>query len=375
MAEKSEQDDQKPPGAVIAYSPAETGQYIGCPGIVILPGGACLASHSFFGPGSTCDRMRVFRSEDRGETWKHAADIEGQFWSTLFLHNGALYLMGTSAEWGHVVIRRSTDCGKTWTQPRDRRTGLLLAEGRYHSAPVPVVVHRGRIWRSMEDMHPTVVWGRNFRAFVMSAPADADLLDADNWTASNRLRFDPAWLQGENPGWLEGNVVVTPEGNLVNILRVHAVPDYGKAAVAEISEDGRTVSFDPETGFIEFYGGLTKFTIRYDPVTNRYWSLVNKVTNPRNAEFQRNVLALVSSADLRNWSVESIILRHREGEALLQGDKYAFQYADWQFEGDEIVAASRTAFRDAHNFHDANYLTFHRVPGFRRFLSSARPSP
>lgn len=50
-------------------------------------------------------------------------------------------------------------------------------------------------------------------------------------------------------------------------------------------------------------------------------------------------------------------------------EKHAFQYVDWQFDGADLVAASRTAFDDglggAHNQHDANYMTFHRVRAFR----------
>ena len=49
--------------------------------------------------------------------------------------------------------------------------------------------------------------------------------------------------------------------------------------------------------------------------------------------------------------------------------KHAFQYIDWLFDGDDIVAVSRTAFDDdeggACDFHNANYLTFHRFRGFR----------
>lgn len=52
-------------------------------------------------------------------------------------------------------------------------------------------------------------------------------------------------------------------------------------------------------------------------------------------------------------------------------DFYGFQYVDWQFDGKDIILASRTAFDDvsggAHSFHDANFLTFHRIAGFRQF--------
>ena len=43
---------------------------------------------------------------------------------------------------------------------------------------------------------------------------------------------------------------VTPEGNLVNILRVNSLPVVDRAAVVQISDGGRKVRFDPQTGFI-----------------------------------------------------------------------------------------------------------------------------
>ena len=57
--------------------------------------------------------------------------------------------------------------------------------------------------------------------------------------------------------------------------------------------------------------------------------------------------------------------------------KHGFQYPDWQFAGDDIVAVSRTAYDDgvggAHNYHDANFLTFHRISGFRQVKNLELP--
>ncbi|MBN1672274.1 MAG: exo-alpha-sialidase [Kiritimatiellae bacterium] len=347
-----------PPGTPIAHSPPASGRFIGSPSLARLTASRYVASHDWFESGAQAEGVTaVYASNDAGQTWRHAADVNGQFWSTLFTHAGALYLMGTSGPNGAVAIRRSTDGGRTWTAPRDRATGLLLSTGRYHTAPVPVVVHAGRVWRAMEDIAGHGTWPATFRAFVMSARAGSNLLDAENWVCSNRLAFDPAWLPGEQPGWLEGNVVVTPQDGLDNILRVNTVPAFGRAAAATVSTSGKQLSFQPETGFIPFPGGMSKFTIRHDPVSRRYWALVNKVTTG-NAH-QRSVLALSSSADLRLWRAETVILEHADEE------KVGFQYADWQFDGEDIIAVCRTAFDDAPNFHDANYLTFHRVKGFR----------
>jgi formylglycine-generating enzyme required for sulfatase activity len=344
------------PGVVIDHSPAASGKYIGSPSIAVLPNGSYVASHDYFGPATNENRTAIFRSDDAGKTWRRLTEFDGQFWSTLFVHHGVLYIIGTSGQYGHAVIRRSTDGGQTWTTPKGSRTGQLFATGQYHCAPVPVVVHKGRIWRAMEDRYPPEGWGSNFRSFVLSAPVDANLLNAASWTASNRLRFDQAW-----PGkaWLEGNVVVTPDDKIVNILRVEN-KDKELAAVVRVSEDGKSVSFDPKRDFIHFYGGTNKFTIRYDPVSKRYWSLVDKEKNPK---AYRNVLTLVSSADLRTWRVESVILHHPDSV------KHAFQYVDWLFEGNDIIAVSRTAYDDglggAHRAHDANFLTFHRIRNFR----------
>ena len=343
--------DVPPPGVIIDRSPDPSRVYIGSPSIAVLPSGEYLASHDFFGPGTTNSQTAVFASQDRGATWRKVATLDGQWWSTLFVHRGALYILGTSKEYGTVVIRRSTDAGRTWTSPRDRDSGLLRDDGRYHCAPVPVVIHQGRIWRTVEYF--TGQWGTGFCPLVLSAPIDADLLRAEAWTATKRLEWGHWQPYG---GWLEGNVVVTPEGRLVDILRVQK-PGGGKAARVHIGEDGKTLHFDPAKDFLDIPGGSCKFTIRYDGQSKRYWSLVNKENDPPAV---RNVLALVSSPDLEHWTVRSIIQRHP--------DKlhHAWQYVNWLFDGNDLIAASRTAWDGSHSFHDANYLTFHRIADFRR---------
>ena len=369
LAAAGQADFSKVPGVVIAHSPAASGRYIGSPSLALLPDGAYVASHDLFGPksGSRSQGItHVFRSEDKGKTWSHVARLRGQFWSSLFVHRGALYILGTSRVYGHVVIRRSTDGGHTWTEPRDSHTGLLLADGRYHCAPVPVIVHRGRVWRAMEDAHGPDGWGKHFRAFVLSAPADADLLEASNWTASNRIARDPRWLGGKFNGWLEGNAVVTPDGRIADILRVDCPSDHETAAIVTVSPDGKTATFEPASGFVAFPGGAKKFTIRFDPLSRLYWSLANYVP-PQERRGRpaatRNTLALLSSPDLRSWTVRAIVLHHPDPA------KHAFQYADWHFDGDDIVAVSRTAYDNglggAHNYHDANFLTFHRIRNYR----------
>jgi hypothetical protein len=195
-------------------------------------------------------------------------------------------------------------------------------------------------------------WG-DFEALVMSAPLDAELLVAGSWRFSRRLPKQEGFC------WLEGNVVLDIDGKMVNVLRTNNGGD-DKAAFVSVSDDGRELSFDRERGLIDMPGGGAKFTIRYDPQTARYWSIASKQTNPI---AYRNHLVLTSTADLRNWQVEAPLLHHTDAQ------KHAWQYVDWQFDGDDIVFVSRTAFDDksggAQSAHDANYLTFHRIQDFR----------
>ena len=86
-----------PPGVVIDYQAAATRQYIGSPSIAILADGSYVASHDYFGAGSTQSTSavsRVFRSTDRGKTWRQTAEMRDQFWSNLFVHARTAVLDG-----------------------------------------------------------------------------------------------------------------------------------------------------------------------------------------------------------------------------------------------------------------------------------------
>lgn len=383
------------PGTVIDHSPAQSRIFIGSPSIVIMPDGTYVAKAS----GSHLT-TRVYHSHDRGKSWERIAIVEEMVWSNIFYHNKALYMMGTSAGHlrGHCVIRKSEDGGYTWTTPKDEDSGLLFEDISYHTAPMQIVIHNGRIWRTMEDEQgePRQYWGTRFRAFMMSASLDVDLLKASSWTASDRLGYNPEWLDGRFRGWLEGNAVVDPYGNIVNVLRVDYRPEGGKAAIIRYTEDGKRSSFDPEKDFIDFPGGNKKVFIRFDDKSNYYWALSNAILpkhaggnlekardyvrqriptsdNPSgeyafsNPERTRNTLVLMTSRNLRDWKIRKIVLYHPEIS------KHGFQYPHFVFDEDDIIFLSRTAYDDgqggADNQHNANYITFHRINDFRKLVA------
>ena len=345
-----------PPGVIIDHHPALKREYIGSPSIAIAADGGYVASHDFFGADSTQSSSavtRVFRSEDKGRTWRKTAEFNDQFWSNLFVHRGQLYLMGTTYEYGRIVIRKSADGGKSLSG-----AAILHQATGYHTAPVPIVEKGGRLWRAME-FHPEGKWGR-FEAFIISAFANADLTLASSWTMTSSLAY-PKNLAPEGETWLEGNVVLAKNGTLLNILRVH---NKEKTAITKL-KNGELV-FDK---MVDFPGGAKKFSIRYDRKTKQYWTLSNPALpqfpeSAVNPSLVRNTLVLMSSKDLISWKVERTVLSHPDVS------KHAFQYVDWQFDGNDLIVASRTAFDDetggAHRQHDANFLTFHRVEKFRK---------
>lgn len=376
----------------IKYQDPRTRTHLGGPSIVRVEDRTLVAIHCYGGiaapknsEGMDC-LTSVYRSQDEGETWELVNHLVGAKWSTLFGHRGDLYILGVSAAYGHIVIRRSTDNGLTWTHPIDEGSGLLFRGGQgkqppnYHCAPTPVVEHRGRLYRAFEDNDP-IGWPQGFQACVISCPTDADLLKADSWVMSNKLPYDPttdppefggAFTGGvhtrkvtQAAGWLEGNIVVGPDGALWNVMRVNSAPVCDRVAFIRVLDEGREIRFDP-ADFVAFPGGMSKFTIRRDPVDGLYWTLSNNITNPAYPS-QRNVLSLHVSSDLRRWRhAKTVLVDDRNVPEHESISTTGFQYVDWQFDGDNLIYVARVAYDGSPNYHDANRIVFGRVPSFRR---------
>ncbi len=358
-----------PPGIVIDYSPASTQLYLGSPSIAVLDDGAYVASHDGFGDGSVGYQSTtyIFRSEDKGKTWVHTANVQPMTWGKLFVFGGNLYLMGMESGLRSCVLVKSEDGGKSWSDAQK------ILGWRCHSSSVPVVQYNGRLWRGLEVKNPDInTWPQQFNAMMFSISVDDNLEDPSKWTRSNQLEYNSMYLDGFFQGWLEGNAVPGPDGSMKLVMRVQIPNSINgeKIAIIDVSDDGKTISFDPETGFATMPGGAKKFCIRYDDESKRYWVLSNYVGPEyasKNPAEIRNSLALCSSSDLRNWVVHKIILHSDDYE------KTGFQYVDWQVDNDDIVLVSRTAYEDgnggASSAHDNNFFTFHRVSHFRNLLN------
>lgn len=361
------------PGTIVSHIPKTEGKYVGSPSLCILPNGDYLASHDEFGPNANTGKSgitRIFKSVDKGSTWTEMTRLDGQYWSNLFLHNGVLYILGVKHGHGNIVIRKSIDGGQSWSIPSTSKTGVLF-NGAYHTAPTPVVVWNGRIWRAFENADAVnSKLPDRYGVLMISAPVDSDLLNAANWSMTNCIPADGTWLSGKFRGWLEGNAMITKEGKLLNVARVHVWPGTKeRLAMINVTADGSEIYFQPSLGFSIFPGGSKKFTIRYDRNTDRYITIANNIVDGLEEEYPanvRNTISLISSPNLIDWKIEHTLHHHDDVK------KHGFQYVDWLIDGEDLIYLSRTAWDDdyggADSAHNANYLTFHRLEDYKKYI-------
>ncbi|MCQ6562989.1 exo-alpha-sialidase [Paenibacillus mendelii] len=368
------------PGTVINYIHPEdyaygfSGRSPASPSIVELPDGRLVASHDVYWGNAGQNLSKVFRSEDNGETWTFIADLYPCFWGKLFVHQERLYMLATSTEYGDLLIGRSDDGGETWSAPTCLIEGGSRETGGPHKSSMPVTIHNGRLWTAI-DYGSWHIKGRHASG-VISASVDSNLLDAASWIATPFLPYDSSWegavKGGIRTNLLEGNVVKMPDNRLVSLLRYEcygASEEFGKAIYLEI--DPALPEASPSFGkVIDFPNNNSKFSVYYDAPSGLYWSLVNRYVAHVG---QRNVLSLVCSPDMEQWQVVKDILDYERNDWPEDYTKVGFQYVDWFVKGEDLLFASRTAINGAANYHNANYLTFHRIVKFRS-LTNQQPS-
>ncbi len=323
----------------------------------------------------------IYRSTDKGATWKLYSTPTSMNFTRLFEHNGALYIMGTESD-GELIICKSTDNGKTWTVPdATTRYGYInLPDGeKGHQAPTTIAVWGGRIWRAMETNRTdqTDLSYEQHYPYVISAPVNADLLDPEQWKCSNIVETENFYINGHTIYELiEGNVIVGPDDKLYNLLRGSCNTSSSKACLARVISSNTMEATTSD--FVNLPGGCKKFTVLYDEQSGLYWTLTNPspdseaYTYKHNGEYAsglksgliRNRVSLYSSPDLKNWTL-------RKENVLYNSDPFfhGFQYIDFKIDGDDIVFVSRTAVAEERGLptrqHDANMMTFHRIKNFR----------
>lgn len=351
-----------PKDDVFAYS----GKYLCSPSIVKLPSGELLASMDVFDHKAPQNLSLIFRSVDRGSSWSYVTDLFPCFWGKLFCHKGELYMLATTTEYGNLIIGKSCDEGRTWSEPVTLLPGAgQWAEKGVHKAPMPVIEWEGRLYTAIDYG----AWSKGGHGSgIISIDKDADLMIPENWICTGFISYDSLWLgavNGNSMGGLEGNAVVGPDGEIYNVLRYQMTgckPSYGKAIVLRGNKKAveEALQF---AWFADFNGGSnSKFDLLYDKESFVYWSVVNEVVQDKFPN-QRNVLSLAASKDLKHFYIVYRILDFREEDPAAIG----FQYVSFLIDGNDILLLCRSAFNQAHNMHDSNYITFHRVENFRKY--------
>ncbi len=339
-----------------------SGQYLCSPSLVRHPDGYLLASMDLYEGCAPQNLNLIFRSDDDGETWHYVSELMPSFWGKLFIHKGELYMISCSTEYGDLLIGKSVDGGKTFTAPTVILHGSNGKGNRdgVHKNPQNVLVVENRIYITIEWQY-----GGNFAPTVISCDCDKDLLDYRNWVIPEPLKYNPDWpgvAKGESIGCIEGTLVVSPENKVYNIMRYwqhKCVPDHGLALVYEVDTK------NPENQIkyayaMNFPANLAKFMIKKDEKTGAYYTICSRITDTKRIH-SRNLLSLMVSKDLKKWDVVCDLIDERDKDPMYIG----FQYVDFTIEGDDIIWLCRTAQNQAHNYHDSNYITFHRTKNFR----------
>lgn len=339
-----------------------SGRYLCSPSLVRHPDGFLLASMDLFADTYPQNLTLIFRSDDNGETWHYVSELMPCFWGKMFIHNGELYMLSCSTEYGDLLIGKSIDGGKTFSAPVCLLRGSNGKNGNdgIHKNPQNIFVHNGRIYNTLE-------WGNwankkyCHAAMVMSCNLNDDLLIPENWSFTPPRKFDPDFAPEVShlpycTMTIEGTLVTDRKNRLLNVMRfggdrcvlAYEVNTQNPDAMLEYSH------------CIAFPANLSKFMIKYDVVSKKYYSIASRLHETINT--CRNLLSLMASDDLENWYVIADLLDYSNQDP----EKIGFQYVDFVMEGEDIIFLCRTAMNNAHNFHDSNYSTFHRIQNFRK---------
>ena len=338
-----------------------SGRYLCSPCLCRLPSGRLLSSMDVFEANNAQNLTLIFFSDDNGESWHYLTELFPCFWGQMFVENGRLYMLGVSNEYGDLLIGASDDGGKTWSLPTVLFRGAANSKRRgLHRAPMKIHKSHGRLWTDVEYG----AWAeKEMNNAVLSAPEGLDdYTDPSVWVMTDFWRhyeFAKTAKEGETVekclGGIEGNIVTSPDGRIYDFLRyatrkcllLGVFPDEPERK----PEYARLVDVDITA---------SKFEILFDEESKYYYMIASRALNePRTV---RNLLSLFRSPDLFKWSLVTDIIDERNADPQVVG----LQYVSMLFDGDDIIFLCRTAYGKPHNFHDANYQTFHRIKNFRK---------
>ncbi|MHC4879441.1 MAG: sialidase family protein [Planctomycetota bacterium] len=381
----------------VVHKRQNPGTYVeGC-GLIVLPDQSILAVVPVVPRGGVPKKgpteINFVRSDDGGTTWKTISQLP--FYSAVpFLHDGRLYCflfsMGKKFRNDDVYLAASSDGGRTWTEP------AKILNGHFWTCQTSMVVRDQRLYWAVDDLRqPDHSNHRSPRAIV--GDLRGDLMDAASWRISNFVSFrglpdaflrddyDPqsrrVWNMPDH--WLESNIVeVGGRLRLIATVKSQWQTLSNICGICDVEDDGMDLTMK----FRQFHpmsGGQLKFAITHDPQSRMFWATANFVVDGQESQDwwdkargekrylglggnDRRFLMLMYSVDALNWFQAGCVAR---AESLSE----SFMYGTPVIDGDDMLVISRTSI-NAHDQHDADHATFHRVKNFRSLALNLWPT-
>ena len=327
-----------------------SGRFLCSPSLARTGTGRLIAGMDVFGPAMGQNLTLLFFSDDDGQSWHYLCDLFPFYWSNLFFHQNALYIMGLTTEYGNLQISRSLDNGVTWENPTTIQygTNVLCATGGVCREPMHLTEYNGRFYTSI-GFGAWKAGGHN--PAVLSIAADADPMVAENWSISDYLPFGGKWQEdaGVKGDTIEGNLVKAPDGALYNYMR------WKKGELLKLRVNTEDLDAPLEYGAIEA-APTSNSMFRIIPHKDGYLFVSNRMSNVQ-MEFSRNALALFETKDLKEYHLVRDIINFEDQNPR----KFGFQYPSFVKEENTLYLSIRSAFNNADSFHNSNYILFTKI--------------
>lgn len=242
--------------------------------------------------------LGIARSHDGGKTWESLPDVASISGASLFSAGKHLGLVGAEGArgQGRIVVRRSEDWGRTWSEVRDERTGAVRGQAESTCRAGSATVCEGRLFklfaRKWDLFHPNgAVRETREHLCVASVALDADWLDATNWRFSSEFPLDV--IPGA-AGPAERLLVQPVPGRLGVVIRGWAGKSLSNGGLS-VTDAGHTLSESSDVAAWTMPAAITGCSDVVDPVTWWHVAIALEAVLPG-----RN-LALHTSQNDKQW--------------------------------------------------------------------------
>ncbi len=373
---------------VVVWHNPDPEYYVEGPGLARLDDGTLIAVVPVVPRQEWSEERRVahsvthiLRSGDHGATWQLLSDLP-YYSAAPWTDKGVLYLLankaGKDSRNDDVLLLRSGDAGKTWSEP------VTLFKGHYWNCHTGMVQRDGKIYWATDDLS----LGKLRGPCLIAGDLTGDIMSPASWRITKGVKFPGAPESFWNPKfaalsdqYLEPNVL-----EVNGRLRVLAAVKFKRQTSASLCAafDATDKDGQLDLKFVQYSampGGQLKFCVIRDEPSKLFWATSNlpadsqdvfgwhaaadKAGTYRTSAADRRFLMLHYSLDGLNWFPAG---------CLAQAAKMSqsFMYARPVVDGDDLAIIARSSDK-APNQHDADTATFHRLRDFRKLALDLVP--